>query len=429
MKQVNDAQLLDTCVACGSDELELMLDLNDQPLANSFTATATEPEPVFPLVVNHCHECHHLQLSHAVDPNIIYRDYLYVSGTSKTYLDYMDWYAEWTLEQYKMRHPLNRPAATVLDIGCNDGSQLDAFLRRGNIKTCGVDPAENLYATSTVKGHTVVCGFWNAISADLIRLNSNTTAYDIITSQNAFAHIPNPLEYLRLVRTVMNDDGLLFISTSQSDMVPRGEFDTIYHEHISFYNANSMARLAERAGLYLNDMIKTSIHGTSYVFVLGRRPRPAQLHNIIDQERSQGLLDSATYHDWAHGVRQLLERLPHEITQAREQGMRIVGYGAAAKGMTLLNATKIAMDAVIDDNPLKQGRFTPGMRTPVVGPDYIDSLPADQPVLFVPLAWNFFDEIQRRIRQRRVNESDEFLTYFPTISRRKYLQRKTNEQT
>ena len=419
-----NAKHLIECLACGSTDLKTVLDLNAQPLANSFTITADEPEPSFPLAVNHCNECNHLQLTHAVNPEIIYRDYLYVSGTSKTYLDYMDWYAEWTMEQYQMRHPINRKAMSVLDIGCNDGSQLDAFMRRGNIKTCGVDPAENLYASSTVKGHTVVCGFWNANSADLIRLNSNTTAFDIVTSQNAFAHIPDPLSYLKLVRTVMNDDGLLFISTSQSDMVLRGEFDTIYHEHISFYNASSMAHLAERAGLYLNDVIKTPIHGISYVFVLGRRPRTGQLSNILAMEKMQGLQDVATYDDWARGVRKLLERLPHEIDKARDRGMRVIGYGAAAKGMTLLNATKIKMDAVVDDNPLKQGRFTPGMAIPVVGPEYIDQIPADQPVLFVPLAWNFFDEIVKRIRARRSQDHDEFLKYFPRIEHSKYVPRK-----
>jgi len=423
MTDITGAEHLTSCVACGGRNLSVVLDLNDQPLANSFTSTTTEHEDMFPLAVNHCEDCNHLQLTHAVDPAIIYRDYLYVSGTSKTYLDYMDWYAKWATEQYKMRNPLNRSALTVLDIGCNDGSQLDAFLRLGNIKTCGVDPAENLYATSTVKGHNVVCGFWNDNSADLIRLNTNTSAFDIITSQNAFAHIPDPLRYLQLVRTVMNDDGLLFISTSQSDMVPRGEFDTIYHEHISFYNADSMRALAERAGLYLNDVIKTPIHGISYIFVLSRKPRPATLENVLAMEKSQGLQDPETYGNWANGVCKLLERIPYEINKARERGMKIVGYGAAAKGMTLLNATKIHMDAVIDDNPMKQGKFTPGMRIPVVGPDYIDTIGPDEKVLFVPLAWNFFDEIQRRIRDRRKNDNDEFLRYFPTVWISKYVTR------
>lgn len=249
-----------TCLACGGTDLVPTLDLGQQPLANNFRSTAsTDGEARYPLAINRCGHCNHLQLTHAVDPELIYKNYLYVSGTSRTYLEYMTWYANWVREQFAYW------VDTVLDIGCNDGSQLDAF-RRAQFRTWGVDPAENLHSFSNSR-HTVVCGFWNEQTAAQL----GRSEFQVITTQNAFAHIPDPLSYLKLAAEYLRNDGKIFISTSQADMVLRGEFDTIYHEHISYYNAYSMKCLAERAGLYLVDVVKTPIHGTSYIFVLAKR--------------------------------------------------------------------------------------------------------------------------------------------------------------
>lgn len=234
------------CIACDSDSLEFTLDLNNQPLANSFTPTK-QIQKEYPLAINRCTECNHLQLTHIVNPELIYKNYSYVSGTTKTYVDYMWWFAKWCREYS------NEWFGNVLDIGCNDGTQLDAFEKLGFI-THGVDPAENLYKTSTAKGHRVICDFWNENTVEKLSKNK----FNIVVSQNAFAHIPDPHKYLKLLLPLMNEKGLLFIQTSQANMVLNGEFDTIYHEHISFYNIQSMKALAERSGWYLADAIKNT---------------------------------------------------------------------------------------------------------------------------------------------------------------------------
>lgn len=400
---MSDCIPITSCLACGNTDLVPTLDLGTQPLANNFRTTkSTTGEPRYPLAIDRCGTCDHLQLTHAVDPALIYTHYLYVSGTSGTYVEYMDWYASFVREQF------DRLTTSVLDIGCNDGSQLDAFKSLG-YTTYGVDPAENLYPISGAK-HSVFCGFWNEETAG--RLGRD---FDVITSQNAFAHIPDPLSYLSLAKDYLKNDGKIFISTSQADMVLNGEFDTIYHEHISYYNAESMRCLAERAGLYLVDVVKTPIHGTSYIFVLAKQPANThRIRNILATESA--LHEPATYQRWAEGVEDLLERLRDQLTEFRGFGFRVVGYGAAAKGMTLLNASQIPMDCVIDDNPLKQGHWCPGTEIPVVGSDYINTIPVDQTVVFVPLAWNFYSEIARKIKAIRNNKTDMFLRYFPTIS-------------
>lgn len=401
---MNDFKQIEECVACGGQHLKLTLGFEPQPLANNFREIQTTiHESRYPLTIMRCTECDHLQLSHAVDPVKIYTHYLYVSGTSGTYLEYMDWYAKFVREQF------NHWPTSVLDIGCNDGSQLNAF-KRAQFQTYGVDPAENLHATSSAN-HTVVLGFWNEDSAGKLGRD-----FDVITTQNSFAHIPDPLSYLKLAKEYLRNDGRIFISTSQADMVVNGEFDTIYHEHISYYNAESMKRLAERAGLFLIDVVKTPIHGTSYIFILAKKQVNEQrMSNILAMEQQQGLHKEETYTEWASNVGDLLDRLRDQITEYRGFGYRVVGYGAAAKGMTLLNASGIELDAVVDDNPLKQGLYCPGTTIPVVSSEYIEDIPNDQITVFIPLAWNFYTEIVKKIRTIRTNDKDMFVRYFPTL--------------
>lgn len=408
---MNDCKQIQECVACGGQHLKLTLGFEPQPLANNFREIQnTIHESRYPLTIMRCTECDHLQLSHAVDPAKIYTHYLYVSGTSGTYLEYMDWYAKFVCEQFDT---YNKPTK-VLDIGCNDGSQLNAFKELG-LETFGVDPAENLHSTSSAN-HEVTLGFWNEETATSFGL-----WFDVITTQNSFAHIPDPLTYLQLAKKQLNIKGKIFISTSQADMVLNGEFDTIYHEHISYYNAHSMKQLAERAGLFLIDVVKTPIHGTSYIFVLAKEPANEQrIANILAMEEQQGLHKEETYTTWANDVGDLLSRLQEEISEFHGLGYRVVGYGAAAKGMTLLNASGIKLDAVVDDNPLKQGLYCPGTTIPVVSSDYIAEIPADQITVFIPLAWNFYTEIVKKIRTIRANDKDMFVRYFPTMKTESY---------
>lgn len=399
---MNHCQELDACLACGKNELTLELNLGDQPLANNFKKDASE-EDFYPLAVNRCRHCFHLQLTHVVDPEIIYRNYSYVSGTSQTYQDYMWWFAKWCREYS------NRWRGAVLDIGCNDGTQLDYFHKLG-YKTYGVDPAENLHQTSTDKGHQVVCGFWNEQSVG----NLDNRKFDIVVSQNAFAHNPDPLAYLKLLSPLLKDEGLFFVQTSQADMVRNGEFDTIYHEHVNFYNINSMNELCQRAGMHLIDVIKTPIHGTSYVFVIGNKnSRPEHVKNLIATEND--LLKEATYIKWANTAKNLTDQFLKKCETFRDQGYELVGYGAAAKGNTLLNYAGVTLDFIIDDNPLKQGKFSPGLSIPVVNIDILDKL-AKKKILFVPLAWNVYTEIKNKIVARRQNSHDRFIRYFPEVT-------------
>jgi SAM-dependent methyltransferase len=401
---MENAKELTECLCCGSERLKLVLDLNEQPMANSFKTGADDEELQFPLRLNLCEDCTHLQLSHAVNPDLLFKNYLYVSGTSKTLRDYFDWFANETLNYF------SEPPKTVLDIACNDGSQLNSFKSLG-LKTYGIDPAENLHELSNAN-HEVVCDYFKEKYVYHYKMKQ----LDIITAQNVFAHNDYPLEFLEQCKEIMHDGSFLFIQTSQADMIKNNEFDTIYHEHLSFFNASSMSALARRAGLHLIDIRKTPIHGNSYMFVFSRvAGDTSKVDSVLAEEQQAGLQDMNTYLAYADRASTIVEDLANTIAHYRELGYVIVGYGAAAKGMTLINFGKLELDFIIDDNPLKQGKFCPGSGIPVVGIGSLDQHDGAK-IAFIPLAWNFFTEIQSNIKNKRDREGDVFIRYFPKIS-------------
>ena len=391
------------CLCCDNDKIKTVLDFGKQPLANSYHEK-DEILDVFPLKLNLCEKCWHLQLSHAVNPNLMFKNYLYVSGTSNTLREYFDSFAVYVLKN-------NPNSKNVLDIACNDGSQLDSFAKIG-LKTYGVDPAENLYELSKSKGHDIVCDYFTKKS--IKKLGGNK--FDLITAQNVFAHNTYPLYFLKLCKKILKKNGSLYIQTSQANMVVNNEFDTIYHEHISFFNTISMKHLVEKSGLFLNDVIKSDIHGTSYVFVIGKNENVTKnVQESIDDIIKNNLTDTLTYIKYSLNAYDTTINLKNTIKKYKDKGYHIIGYGAAAKGNTLLNFGGISVDYILDDNELKLNLYTPGMNILIKEPEFIKSLPDNVPIVFIPFAWNFYKEIKSKIKVIRDKDEDIFIKYFPTI--------------
>jgi len=396
-----DVKNIDHCLACGSNKIKLALDLGSQPLANSYTLDPAE-QNTYPLAVNLCHDCYHLQLTHIVNPEIIYKNYLYTTGTSQTMQKYSEWFVGFSLRYFK-----KNPSA-VLDIGCNDGTQLNYYKAAG-LHTYGVDPATNLFS-QTRHDHMVYNDFFEPGIENKIQKE-----FDFIIAQNVFAHNPCPYDFLQTCKNLLTDTGLLFIQTSQADMVLNQEFDTIYHEHINFFNSLSMNRLCERVGLYLIDIQKTPVHGNSYVFVLGRSQQDQiNTQDQINKEQDLGLYSDDTYIRWRDLIESNMGYLKSMLDDFKDRGYKLVGYGAAAKGNTLLNFQNIKLDYILDDNPLKHNFHTPGMNIPIKDPNFLLNESCER-IIFLPLAWNFFDEIKQKILARRNRNTDSFLRYFPEV--------------
>ena len=396
---MSDYHHIDRCVCCDDDNVNLLLDLNKQPLANSYHDN-TKRLKKYPLGVNLCQDCYHIQLTDVVDPDLLFKNYLYVSGTTQTLRDNFKWFADYVIENSSVCNH-------VLDIACNDGTQLDYFKDRG-VETYGVDPAENLYELSS-KNHNVKCDYFDSKIYD-------PQIFDVIIAQNVLAHNRNPKKFLDDCENLMHDESTLYIQTSQAEMIMNNQFDTIYHEHVSFFNINSFNELVKRTNLHLVDVIKTPVHGISYLFVLSKTSYNQQkIKNEIEVERQRGLLSQKTYDNYKLKVLEIVENFKLLVEQSKDEGYKIVGYGAAAKGMTFLNFTNIKPDVIIDDNELKHHLYTPGTNVVIKPNGFLKQYKEHDKILFVPLAWNFYDEIRKRILKVRDNKNDKFLRYFPTV--------------
>lgn len=386
--ELENFKLIENCLACDSTELTLVLDLKSQALANSFQ-NDLQPTQLFPLALNYCHECSHLQLSHSVNPEVLFTDYLYVSGTTNTLHEYFRNFAKKIDQEWGTA----LGDKTVLDVACNDGTQLDYFKSLG-WKTMGIDPARNLVAASS-RNHFVICDF-------LSEKHSGFIQSKVLIAQNVLAHTPNPLQFLQIASEISD---VILIQTSQAFMVERNQFDTVYHEHMSFFSEASMQRLAARAGLEVMKVEIMPIHGDSFLFTLQKKKK-------LSTERNHDFLSFDRVTSFAQNATQILFELSATINSAKERGRAVIGYGAAAKGMTVLNALDAEIDFLVDDSPLKVGKYSPGRGYHLKNIESLREI--GQPISIVLLAWNFESEIRLRIANLGI-EDIEFITYFPTV--------------
>jgi nucleoside-diphosphate-sugar epimerase/2-polyprenyl-3-methyl-5-hydroxy-6-metoxy-1,4-benzoquinol methylase len=387
-----------------------LLDFGEQPLANEYhkcNSTLT----TYPLKLMLCENCYHTQLSHVVKPEILYNNYQYVSGTSNTLTRYFKWLANKIDNEVAQTRD-----KTILEIACNDGTQLDIF-KDMNWQTFGVDPASNI--VENITRHKVYNDFFSTKFASLFRREHPDIKLNCIVAQNVLAHLDNVMDFMSACNYLMDDDTLLYIQTSQCNMYKNNEFDTIYHEHHSFFSVNSMTTLVEKSGLYLKRVEKTDIHGTSFLFTISKiRLTDEEQQELIDElahENTVGLHNIEFYKQYATRVKELCTKLLSHLESHREQGYKIIGYGAAAKGNTLLNYLKFKLDYIVDDSELKWNLYTPGMNIPIYSPQMLKN-DENNKILLVPLAWNFFDEIQSKVIHILGNKPDLiFIRYFPDI--------------
>ncbi len=393
MKRVSD------CRCCGGENLHRYLDLGEQPLANSYHKGETLER--YPLEVDVCRECFHSQLSVVIDPKIMFEHYLYVSGTTLTFRLHCKELARDAVARSKSLSP------RVLDVACNDGLLLECF-RSLNCDVQGVDPSVNLREYTREKGIPVEVDYWSETVADRVG------TFDIITATNVFAHVDDADGFLKACGKALNPGGFVAIEFPYcEDMIAKCEFDTIYHEHLSYFLVNSFRRLTRRRGFEIFDIVQTPIHGCSIRFFI--RPSdggdcPA-VGDLIAEEGRKGMLDVATYDTFGAKVAANKESFLKEVEEQRKT-RKVVGYGASAKGNTMLNFFGLKLDYIVDDNKLKHGHMTPGMDIPVVAPAALAD--EDGPLAVVILSWNFGKEIAKKIVSLRPDsKGDVCLLYVP----------------
>jgi predicted TPR repeat methyltransferase len=384
-------QALAVCILCGSANVEQFLDLGNTALANKFLPKeelAVE-EPKFPLKVGFCRSCHHVQLTEQVPPNAMFDDYLYVSAASETLKNHL-----WDLSDDVVNRCKLGPSDLVIDIGCNDMTLLQGFRRHG-VKTLGVDPAQNLARMTAENGIDRLTALFNSATAK--RVVERWGQASVITATNTFPHIQDLKDFISGIKLALKPGGEFVIEAHYlMDLLDQVAFDTIYHEHVSYWALEPMQRLFASSGMQVVDVERLPLHhGQLRVFVghQGEGGPSPRVGALLEMERARGLDRLETYQKFgkrALAIKQDLQRTLHTL---RDGGKRVVGYGAPAKGNTLLSFLEIGPDLleyIVDRSALKQGLFTPGMHIPVVP---TERLLADQPDYVLLLAWNFVEEI------------------------------------
>lgn len=385
-----------TCVICNSN-VSTILDLREQPLANNLLEKVDDPYDKFPLGLDVCETCGHAQLSHFVDPGLLFKDYLYASGTSQTLGAYFEWFADGLSTVIPV-------GGRVLEIASNDGSLLRRLANRG-LETVGVDPAANLSAVAQAAGLNVLTGFFPEVSPE--------GKFDAIVAMNVAAHTPTPLQFMRGVAASLADDGVAIIQTSQAMMIPNGEFDTIYHEHYSFYSVSSMERLATECGLALVQVQLVSVHGTSFLFFLrhaGKGPVqfPQTAPFAVEWQDTQ-----SSFQSFATKANDLMNEVSQRVKSYRERGFDLALVGVAAKALTFVHAANLAPDWYFDEAPLKVNRFVPGSSTPIR--PFSDLALLSKPTVLLLGAWNFADELRRKIDSLNLRGDHVYLVHLPTV--------------
>lgn len=411
-------KIIDKCRVCGNSTKSL-LDLGNQPLANNYTKyhetldynpLHLNAEEKYPLHLHFCPSCYHTQLNCVVHPNKLFKNYLYVSGTSKTLQKFFHEFAVATLFYHCGRvDTQDVTELKVLDIACNDGSQLDAFHNFVNnleshlkITTVGVDPAENIYRdiSSHKSEHDIYCEFFSQSTVD--KLKEKYGHFDIIIAQNVFAHIDYPNEFLHFASQLMNNNTSLYIQTSQKNMILQNQFDTAYHEHLSFFNTNSMNMLCHKNNLVLSNVHEHPIHGISYIFEISKTRRDSNnVQEILEEEFNSGLYSDLTYQFYNLKCLQYRNDFCNKVLKYKLEDKQVIAFGSTAKSMTVFNFCNLSnshIDFMIDENQLKQGLFTPGSNILVCPISDLKDISKDCVILIT--AWNFYNEIKDKIKEK-----------------------------
>lgn len=401
-----------TCRMCEGANLHLFLDLGATPPADQFRAESEmgEPELHYPLQVYMCDDCGLAQLGYTVPPEILYQhDYPYEASTTQAGREHWARFARAVVPQLSLQ-----PNDLVVDLGSNVGVLLGAFRDEG-MRVKGVDPAPNIVEIARARGIDTICDFFGPDAAAQIVRESGKAA--LITGTNVFAHVGDLIKLMTAIEALLADDGAFIIEAPYfANLIAYGEYDTIYHEHLSYLSVRPLVSFFERFDMEVFDIQQVEIHGGSFrVFVgrKGRHPVSGAVARFVAQEIETGLHSPKTLEAFARAVQQNRQDLVWLLQRLKAEGKSIAGVSAPAKGMTLLNYCKIdgqILDFVTEKSALKIGRFTPGTHIPVV-PD--SELMRTRPDYALLLAWNFGEEIMRNLDEYR-RQGGRFIIPIPT---------------
>jgi hypothetical protein len=385
------------CRLCGSKVERTFVDLGMSPLCESFVPPerADDMEPFYPLHALVCGECYLVQLKEYVSPESIFEEYAYFSSYSTSWVNHAKRYVEMITDRMQLG-----PDSLVVELASNDGYLLQHFLPL-LVPVLGIEPAANVAKTAINKGVPTEVDFFGVrLAEDLVRRGKRA---DLIAGNNVLAQVPDLNDFVAGIRILLKPEGVVTLEFPHLEkLIEENQFDTIYHEHFSYFSLLTIEKMASRHKLKVIDVEELPTHGGSLRVYLAheesnREPSEA-VSRLLAREEKLGFRDLETYASFGEKVKRTKRQLLNFLIKVKEDGKKICGYGAPGKGNTLLNYCGIGpdfLDFTVDRNPYKHGRFTPGMRIPIHSVEEID---AAKPDLVFILPWNLKQEIVAQMR-------------------------------
>lgn len=381
------------CRFCGESLNYTFVDLGMSPMCESYISAdkKNSMEPFYPLHVYVCSKCFLVQLEEYVDPSNIFTEYAYFSSYSTDWLKHAERYVGMVTDRFQLDQ-----SSLVVEVASNDGYLLQYFVQKG-IPALGIEPAKNVAEVAVGKGVPTRVEFFGEESARALVAEGKSA--DLLLGNNVLAQVPDINDFVKGMKVLLKPHGVITMEFPHlSRLMEENQFDTIYHEHFSYFSFLAAEKIFAAHGITLFDVEELSTHGGS-LRIFGRHAEATQMavtKRVIElkaREEAAGITQMETYGGFAEQVKETKRKLLDFLITARREGKKVVGYGAPGKGNTLLNYCGIRtdfLDFTVDKNPYKQGKFLPGTHIPIYHPDRIAEAKPDY-VLILP--WNFKEEI------------------------------------
>ena len=382
------------CRICGSDNIEEVLNLGEQPPANSLYRSDEKRPPDVPLRLMYCQKCSTVQLGEDVDPEYLFGEYLWVTGTSATAEQYSHEFAKKALSQVVDQNK----SPYIVEIASNDGTFLKRFIEKG-CKVLGIDPAKNIAELAVKNGIPTKADFFTLDLAE--RLVEKEGKADIVFARNVIPHVKEIHSVIGGINTLINEGGVGIIEVHNAGLILEElHYDYIYHEHLFYYTLKTISGLIERYGLHVFDVMLSPISGGSWVIYFSKNKKE-KTKELIKHEKKELENNINSYHRWVEFSDQVTVHSEELKQMVMQNDKKIPAYGASARSSTLLNFCGITnkhISVVIDKNPMKNGLMTAGSNIPVVSfEDGLKEIKSSEKILL--LAWNFQDEIVQELRE------------------------------
>ena len=414
---VDAYKIIKKCRLCGGADLEQFLNFSKVPLGNNYqhSFSLAKSAETYPLGVQCCKNCFHIQLTHSIFPSILYAtNYTYLSGVGESFVKHLELYSAWVVKRVGLRQ-----GSLIVDIGSIDGSCLSFFKEKG-FRVCGVDPASLPAKIANKKGVETINDFFSRnVLENIISVHGQPS---LVTSHNVLAHVEDIQLTLHLIYELLERDGWFCMEVGYFGAVKnKNLFDTIYHEHLDYHHASPLIRYLTSIGFFIHQVEFNEIQGGS-IRLLAQKAKESgqsqQVLDIVEAEKQKSTFKLETLLHWQSDIEKKMSVLGKIVKNAVSEGLSIVGYGAPTKATLLLKLSGLSanqLDYVVEDNELKVGRFLPGTALEI---KHSSCLETARPDIIIVFAWNFYDDIIKKL-QRNLSYEPEIICPLPELIRYK----------